>query len=693
MQRGTHTGYRPEIDGLRAVAVLAVIAYHLHGAWLPGGYVGVDVFFVISGFVVTASMASSRAGSLLSFISEFYARRLARILPALITVLVVSAFFSTLFIPNAWLSGLSESTVKFALFGLSNVVMQTNTDTYFAPRAEFNPYTHTWSLGIEEQFYLLAPLLVYFWVSAYRKGLTGGTRIAAAALALTTAMSLAVCIWASQAQPAVAFYFILARLWELALGVLLFLVTYGRQTEAKAVNPQAWVNSLAAWLGVICIAISFVYADAARFPWPWALLPVVGTLLLIGGAQVGADDPVRRLLAAPLPVWLGKRSYSLYLWHWPVFVLMRWTVGLNTPLLYVTAIGTTVILTLLSYRFIELPLRHNAWIEARPQWLRISGFLLLPVIGLVLVTHLFEHPARYSLSTVMRTPVDWYAGARMPYPELGDRQCLVGMEGLALAGGHETRYLPKDCRGKASTIKVHVLGDSHAGMLVSQFEQLGAEEGIAVSVYSLPGCSYLDFNAPMDATHRTPGCLAFTRAITDQTLKTGKPGDIVVLSSLRLQRYGDQWASFDIPDMHTRMYNAETLKLRAAAMDDAKKWLQPFADKQLKVIFTAPTPVFKAPPFRCSDWFNQANPICVGRNQQPRADLEALRKPILDNMRQLGELFPNVHVWDAFALLCPDEVCLTQKDGRPLFFDGDHLSAYGNSVVYPAFKKAILEAR
>ena len=128
-------------------------------------------------------------------------------------------------------------------------------------------------------------------------------------------------------------------------------------------------------------------------------------------------------------------------------------------------------------------------------------------------------------------------------------------------------------------------------------------------------------------------------------------------------------------------------------MDDAQKRLKPFADNQLKVIFTAPTPVFMAPPFRCSDWFNQANPICIGRNQQPRADLEALRKPIVDNMRQLGELFPNVQVCDAFPVLCPSEVCLTQKDGRPLFFDGDHLSAYGNSVVYPAFKKAILEAR
>ena len=673
--------------------MLAVMAYHLHSAWLPGGYVGVDVFFVISGFVVTASMASTRADSLGSFIAEFYARRLARILPALVTVLIVSALFATLFIPNAWLSELSESTVKHAFFGLSNVVMQNNTDTYFAPRAEFNPYTHTWSLSIEEQFYLLAPLLVYFWVRAYRGSRVRAARTVVGVWVLTIVVSLAVCIWASQTQPTLAFYFIGARLWELGLGVLLFLVTNGGKAEAKSAIPQAWVDQLTAWLGLMCIVASFVYADAAKFPWPWALLPVVGTLMLIGRAQMESADLVRRVLAAPPAVWIGKRSYSLYLWHWPVFVLMRWTVGLNTPLLYVIAIATTFVLTIASYRVIELPLRHNTWIENRPKSLRIAGFLMLPVIGYFVATHFFAHRDRYSLSSVMRTPVDWYAGARMPYPALGDRQCNVGMEGHAIAGGGETRYLPKECRGKTQSIKIYVLGDSHTGMLVSMFDQISAEEGIPVSVFAGPGCSFIDFKAPMNAAHRTPACLDFSRAITEQIVKTANPGDIVILSSLRMQRYGDQWASFDIPDMYAHMYSPDAVKLRAEALEDAKTWLQPFADKQLKVIFTAPTPIFKAPPFRCSDWFNKANPICIGQNQQPRAELEKMRTPIVENMNRLGQIFPNVSVWDAFPVLCPDEVCITQKGGRPLFFDGDHLSAYGNSVIYPAFKKVILQAR
>jgi len=160
--------YRPDVDGLRAIAVLSVMIYHLNSAFLPGGFVGVDVFFVISGFVVTSSLVAGRSASLPAFVGEFYARRLARIVPALVLALVVSAFAATLFIPEAWLSSLSERTAQYAFFGLSNWVMQANSDFYFAPRAEFNPYVQTWSLGVEEQFYLISSYTFGFGRSAER---------------------------------------------------------------------------------------------------------------------------------------------------------------------------------------------------------------------------------------------------------------------------------------------------------------------------------------------------------------------------------------------------------------------------------------------------------------------------------------------------------------------------------------------
>jgi peptidoglycan/LPS O-acetylase OafA/YrhL len=145
-------GYFPHVDGLRALAVLAVMAYHIHPALLRGGFAGVDVFFVISGFVVTASLASHRGESLSAFLGRFYARRLARIAPGLLVMLMATTAAYVLFVPRAWLSALTESVGQAAFWGFSNWILGTHSETYFAPRAEFNPYTHTWSLGVEEQF-------------------------------------------------------------------------------------------------------------------------------------------------------------------------------------------------------------------------------------------------------------------------------------------------------------------------------------------------------------------------------------------------------------------------------------------------------------------------------------------------------------------------------------------------------------
>ncbi len=153
--------YFAHVDGLRALAVLAVMLYHLHPAVLPGGFVGVDVFFVISGYVVTASLASHRTQAAGAFLGHFYARRLARLVPALMVMLVASTALYVLFVPRAWFNRAAETTGQAAFWGLSNWSLDRQVVNYFEPRAELNPFTHTWSLGVEEQFYLIAPLLLF----------------------------------------------------------------------------------------------------------------------------------------------------------------------------------------------------------------------------------------------------------------------------------------------------------------------------------------------------------------------------------------------------------------------------------------------------------------------------------------------------------------------------------------------------
>ena len=671
--------YRPDIDGLRAVAVLSVMIYHLNAAWLPGGFVGVDVFFVISGFVVTASLAKVDARALPGFVAGFYARRLARIVPALVWVLLVSSVLATMLIPSAWLSHTSQDTGKAAYFGLSNWVLQSNTDVYFSPRSEFNPYTHTWSLGVEEQFYVLAPLLVFLW----RRQPWAGRW----ALAATTLASAGACLWASQHMPAAAFYFVGFRFWELGLGVLCYVFTQ----EARLGGWPARAGGMA-WLGVGLLAAAFVWADPGHFPLPWAALPVLGTVLLIGGAQVQPVDRVRRGLAWPGMVWLGQRSYSLYLWHWPVYVLMRWTVGLESAWQYAAALAFTMVMGCLSYRYIEQPLRHPLRLARQPAWVWIGCFVWLPVAGYMVSKHVFKHPERYSLSVVSRHTDEWYAQGRMPATPAQERVCEVEVSIVPLAGGEVTRFTPKGCQKNVSTRQVFVLGDSHAGHLAPSLERLSAETGMSVRSYAFAGCSFLDLKNPMDEAHREPACLAFNRAASAEVAQMGQAGDVVLLSSLRMQRYGDQWASFHIADMYEQMHGPQARLMRQAATEDAKHWLQPLGAKGLRVVFVQPTPIFQAPAFRCSDAFNRMNPICVGNNQQTRAELERLRQPIVAQMREVARATPHVSLWDPFPVLCPGEVCHTSQEGHPLFFDGDHLSMYGNRVIYPALRQ-LLEGR
>ena len=688
----SNTAYRNDIDGLRALAVVSVMLYHLSATLLPGGFVGVDIFFVISGFVVSASLANvatERDGHLLRFdrfVAFFYARRLARIAPALILVLLTTAFFATLFVPRAWLSEFNERTGLYAFFGLSNWVLQTNVDTYFAPRAEFNPYTHTWSLGVEEQFYLVFPFLFFLWVAAQR-ALT--RRLATASLIGLGIASLAGCIWAMKHAPTAAFYGIAFRFWELATGVALFQVTANGSDTA---TRRRWLATVAPWLGIVVISVTFLYANAVQFPWFWALPPVVGAALLIGGTRADVTHPVRRLFAHSALVWIGKRSYSLYLWHWPVYVLLRWTTGIDQWLTQLIAIAVTFALAAASYRWIELPIRHHSALQRRTPALRVAVFLLALVAGWGLMKALFAAQPLLGLSTVSRHATDWYVTNRMP-PVAGlTPLCKVDMAYRTLAGGQVISYVPTGCPVAAAPEKLFAIGDSHATAYLPMFDRLSTETGIAVSVYTAAGCGLLDLKMPM-AVGRAPGCIEFARAAVADVKALAKAGDVVFLASLRQWRYADQWAAFDEKEVLATA-NSDTAKTWAQqALAEAPEWLYPLAASGAKILFEAPKPIFKSPTFRCADWFNAGNPICRGGIVQSRADLEVLRAPILNSMRTLAAVNPAITIWDPFPLLCPSETCSAVVDGKPLFFDGDHLSSHGNMVLYPAFREALTRAR
>jgi peptidoglycan/LPS O-acetylase OafA/YrhL len=680
--------YRADIDGLRAIAVLAVIAYHVNPLLLPGGFVGVDLFFVVSGYVVSASLAAAPTTGFLGFLSFFYARRLARIVPALVVTLLITALLTTLFVPNAWLSGFSHTTLVAAFFGVSNWVLHTHSEAYFTPRAEFNAYTHTWSLGVEEQFYVLLPPLIYLF---FASRLARVRALSIAAICLLAAISLVICIWTTTHKPAFAFYSVASRFWELAAGVLLFQITSALSKTPKDTNAAViqYLNLAAPYIGLTCTLLALYFSKSSSFPWPGAALGVAGVLLLIGGVRADTRHPIRKVLSYSPIRWVGERSYSLYLWHWPVFVLLRWTLGFESISVIMLALAATFVLASLSFRYIETPFRRSLWLTQRAPIFRIALFLLLIAGGAIAAIELNKRRALLSQSVVERNLLDWQATHQMPPALANSRKCSTRISYDSIHGAQVIRYSPVESDScSKQTKKIAVIGDSHAIAYAPLFDQLSAETGYAVDVYSYPGCSYLGLRDSVRQTFAHT-CLDFTNNITTSIAKNLQENDIVFLPSLRMLRFSDQWATFDQTQVQTQYDRTANPSLRKNIREEAEQWLRVFSDRGIKILFEAPKPVFKSPPFRCSDWFNRLNPICDGGISIDRVTVETLRAPVLATQNQLQAALPGIFIWDPLPHLCDTTKCDAFTAGRPLFFDGDHVSGYGNQVLYPSFKEAI----
>ena len=671
--------YFEHVDGLRALAVLSVVAYHLRPALLPGGFAGVDVFFVISGFVVTASLATHQGESRGAFLLRFYARRLARIAPALLATLSVTTLLYVLLIPKSWLSSETEQVALSAFLGFSNWVLGAQANSYFEPRAEFSPYTHTWSLGVEEQFYLIAPALLYAWVR-FRDD-PERRRIPFAVLALLATASFALfALTAVRLGQQHVFYLLQYRFWELAAGVVWYQLAVQRGPRHGA--SRLW--EMASWIGLLLTISTLLGANPRSFPWPWSVGAILGTLLLIGDANQPNNGLLRSIFSHRVLVWIGKRSYSLYLWHWPVLVFFRWTVGIETVVTQLAAFVVSLGLAALSYRWIECPVRFSPVLKRSREATRALAFVLIILVFMVGAREMFWAQPELGLSKVTRNGGDWYPTAEMLDFRREHRVCLPQIGTRSLGTGVVFVYAPTDCIVERAQ-RLFVLGDSHATAYRPLFDQLTAETGRTVHIYDIPGCPFIDLMNPMP---RSEYCAAGQRAAIKDVLSLARPGDVVFLASLRLPRIVDQWGPVS-PHLEGRTLSRSNSELEgvAAATKDAPKWLSPFIDADLKVVFEAPKPIFRAPVFRCVDRYTRANPICDPGLSEDRAALEKYREPATKAIGSLVAASSAVYVWDPFPVLCPGPQCDALVNGRPLFFDADHISALGNKVLFPSFRR------
>lgn len=681
-------GYFAHVDGLRALAVVAVMAYHLEPGRLPGGFVGVDVFFVISGFVVTASLAGHSEERLGAFLARFYARRLVRLVPALVTMLLAATVLYVLFVPPTWFNRAATSTGQAAFWGLSNWVLDRQVVNYFEPRAEFNPFTHTWSLGVEEQFYLVAPLLLF--VALGRRWPAGPRRLAAWAIALLAGMSLAATVgWAWAHGSRSVFYLLPFRFWELAAGVLLYLATRHPRSPGGGQTSSAW--RLARPAGALLLALAMLLPRPESYPWLRAAAAASAAVLLIGPATHAPPGRLAAALASRPAVWIGLRSYALYLWHWPVYVLARWTVGLDRWPFNLVAVLLSVGVAAASYRLIENPLRQSPALRQRPALQQITLMVALLAAGWLTAAALHRHQPALGLGKPTRQAADWYVNHGLLKTTLADqRRCepVVQRSPLGPASDGLTRFVPAGCTAEDGS-RLFVIGDSHATAYLPLLEQLSAEQGRTIDVVQVPGCAYVDLMTPM--TPETDArCHAAAQAALRHVLAQGRAGDVVFLPSLRLPRLillGGQRRAAPNGDVHARTPQEWAATDTAAA--DAIRWIAPLTAAGLRVVIELPKPLLRAHPFMCVDVFNRGNPLCSDGLVESLSDQQRLRAPVVQALERLQRTSAGVHLWDPLPLLCSDRHCAALHEGRPLFFDADHLSPFGNLVLLPALRAAL----
>ena len=386
--------FRRDIEGLRALAVGFVILFHAKFLGLTGGFIGVDVFFVVSGFLITSLLINEHSSVGEISLKNFYARRARRLLPASALVIAVTALASRIWLEPLRLKDIGADAVASGGF-FSNILFGVRSTDYLQAGQPPSPFQHFWSLSVEEQFYIVWPalLILLLWKSRDRH-----TR-AIVAIATLSIVSLSLCIWqTTQSQPW-AFFGLHTRAWELGIGALVALCW--KYVEQLPTNFRAVIG----WLGLFAIVISgLTITEKMAFPGKLALLPVVATALVLMAGQHTHWGPQRLLSIKPLQ-WIGARSYSIYLWHWPVLIIAE---SHTERALSITerliAIAGAVIAASLSHHFLENPVRHSVSLQAKPRLaLTVGGALIISSLGVGLV--LRNSSVALSTDVVAEAPV------------------------------------------------------------------------------------------------------------------------------------------------------------------------------------------------------------------------------------------------------------------------------------------------
>ena len=508
-----HRRFRPDVEGLRAVAVLLVVLYHAHAGLVPGGYVGVDVFFVISGFLITGQLVRElQTDGRISFLA-FYARRARRILPAAMLVLVLTAVASALLLNPLAAKRALDDVVSAVYFG-ANVHFAAQGADYFNAGLSPSPVQHFWSLSVEEQFYIVWPLLLVVssmgWLRLSRRGrrervhrpVIGAVVVVLAALA---AISLMASITETTTSPSWAYFSIVTRAWELAVGAMLALaLPRVARIDRRLAVPLSWV-------GLSCIALAAgLFSGTTSYPGDFALLPVLGSAAVIAGGTARASRRfgAEALLGTPPFQRVGAWSYSWYLWHWPALVLVPAALGHPLSELQALALAAgSLVIAVMSFVLLERPIRRIQIVGRRPALALAAGVALagiaLAVVALSgsLVGPLASAgaaPARLAAAHKLASlRADLIAGTRTITVPSNLRPPLDAMasalprtiaDGCELAYGRD-QINPCTYGDRSSHTTVVLYGDSHAGHWFDALNLISAQRHWRLVVITKEGCT------------------------------------------------------------------------------------------------------------------------------------------------------------------------------------------------------------
>lgn len=663
-----HIKYQPHIDGLRALAVLAVVIFHALPEYDWGGFVGVDIFFVISGYLISKILLNDLSLQRFSIL-QFYIRRIRRIFPSLILVLLFCLLVgSAVLMPDEY-----QALAKELLAGIgfvSNILFMQQIG-YFDVAAETKPLLHLWSLGVEEQFYIFWPLMLF---GIYRLGLTHAKKIILALMGL----SLLISLYYTSHGSGVAFYSPFTRFWELLVGALLAC------QQAQAVELAPYRNKsrvdAEAILGMTFILIAFVLINKARdFPGIWALLPTSGAWMIIRSGSASWFN--RHVLANKYMVLVGLISYPLYLWHWPLLSFAHIIEGQIPSLSWrLIAVAVSFILAWMSYRFVEKFVRayKSAGLLA---WLLLAAML---VIG-ILAYKVFEGDG-YKMRLMTATAhADAFTSTKQ---WLADKK-------QACEARHPDEGLCFTSTPPGQSEQVIFLGDSHTDVIsaavLKEYPEMHASSFMAFGCPPFLGVIRINKDNIID-------CSAHTRHILDKFISI--PDQTVVLSA-RFAMY-ESGKGFVLPnqklfepDVHIQSSDfkgfdskADYKRVFAAGLRDT---LHTLGQQHKHIVFVFQTPELGFDPRSCVS--RSLRNVAAAQCKISRSLVDARQASYRKMVAEILKDYPEVITFDPMPYLCDADFCYGGNDSDIFYKDDDHLSIAGSKLIAKGLRDAILKAQ